>query len=377
MKRLQLTILIGFLGANVLAQNKIEASGNVGIGTTNPQYPLHILKTSGAPAVNIGGGFSGSPRLQIYGLENDPGAWMGLGSDMGGGPYEHSIYFPSTVNGHIGKLSIGNYNGTAYIPRLWVNSNGNVGVGIADPTSKLSVSPIMLSGVNIASILNVGTRDVLSSVAGSYLYPFEFQHSNYQNFDRLQLAPYRRLAGTGWEGTAYRMQFAVDNSYTDGTKAYIEVGASDPNARGGGFISLATQGSDRLVVTSSGFVGIGTASPKELLSVNGNIRSREIKVEDQNWPDYVFKPGYKLPTLTEVKKYIDEHQHLEGLPSAEQVAKDGLSLGEMNRLLAQKVEELTLYLIEKDREVKTQKQEFDKLQQQLIKLEKRMAALEK
>lgn len=70
-------------------------------------------------------------------------------------------------------------------------------------------------------------------------------------------------------------------------------------------------------------------------------------------PDYVFKPTYHLPTLTEIKTYIDQNHHLPEVPSAEQVANDGLKLGEMNTLLLKKVEELTLYLIEKDQQVKS------------------------
>ena len=72
-----------------------------------------------SPAIEVRGGNPGYPRIQTYGLDADAGAWMGLGTDMAGGPYEHSIYFPYG-NANNGRLSIGDYSGTTYNPRLWV-----------------------------------------------------------------------------------------------------------------------------------------------------------------------------------------------------------------------------------------------------------------
>ncbi|SEL95774.1 hypothetical protein [Parapedobacter koreensis] len=103
-------------------------------------------------------------------------------------------------------------------------------------------------------------------------------------------------------------------------------------------------------LTITGNVGIGTSSPAERLSVNGNIRAKEVKVEMANWPDYVFKEGYVLPSLVEVDKYIQSHGHLPGIPTTQEAEANGIELGEINRKLLEKVEELTLHLIEKDRE---------------------------
>ncbi|WP_419698979.1 hypothetical protein [Mucilaginibacter sp. NFX135] len=90
-------------------------------------------------------------------------------------------------------------------------------------------------------------------------------------------------------------------------------------------------------------------------AVNGSMIATSATVQLRNsWPDYVFKKGYQLPSLQEVKAYIDQNQHLPEIPSEQQIAKDGLNLGEMNKLLMKKVEELTLYLIEKDKEKKEQ-----------------------
>jgi len=105
---------------------------------------------------------------------------------------------------------------------------------------------------------------------------------------------------------------------------------------------------------SDGNVGIGTINPKERLSVNGNMRAHEIKVEVANWPDYVFDNEYKLPSLQETGEYIKANKHLPGIPAAVEVKENGISLGAMNSALLKKIEELTLYLIEKEAQLKNQ-----------------------
>jgi hypothetical protein len=108
----------------------------------------------------------------------------------------------------------------------------------------------------------------------------------------------------------------------------------------------------------NGNVGIGTNQPDEKLTVYGKIHAQEVKVDlSVPGPDYVFHPTYKLPTLTEVKAFIDKNQHLAEIPSAAEMAKNGLDLGDMNVKLLKKVEELTLYLIEKDEEINDLKQQ--------------------
>lgn len=101
----------------------------------------------------------------------------------------------------------------------------------------------------------------------------------------------------------------------------------------------------------AGSVGIGTYNPREYkLAVNGKIRAQEIKVEASPWPDYVFTKSYQLPTLQETERHIKEKGHLPGIPSAAEVKANGIDLGEMNAKLLQKTEELTLHLIEENKE---------------------------
>lgn len=112
----------------------------------------------------------------------------------------------------------------------------------------------------------------------------------------------------------------------------------------------------------AGKVGIKTDLPGEYeLAVKGKVRSQEIKVEASNWPDYVFENGYKLPRLQEVNKFISKYKHLPGIPTTEEVEKNGVFLGEMNRLLLEKIEELTLHLIQKDKEISQLKDDVENI----------------
>ena len=117
-------------------------------------------------------------------------------------------------------------------------------------------------------------------------------------------------------------------------------------------------------------LGIGTTAPKEALSVNGKIRAQEVKVETANWPDYVFADGYQLPSLKETAEFIEKNKHLPGVPKATEIEKDGQSLGEMNKILMRKVEELTLHLIEKDKKIEKQDEILNSVLERLKKLEK-------
>jgi hypothetical protein len=116
---------------------------------------------------------------------------------------------------------------------------------------------------------------------------------------------------------------------------------------------------------TNGNVGIGTINPTEMLTVKGNIGAREIKVSTTAGADFVFEPGYKLPELTELEKFVKTNKHLPEIPTAKQMVENGINLGELNVKLLQKVEELTLHLIEKDKQLQNEK-EINKKQQEQI-----------
>lgn len=112
---------------------------------------------------------------------------------------------------------------------------------------------------------------------------------------------------------------------------------------------------------SNGNVGIGTATPTEKLSVKGNIRAKEIKVETANWPDYVFEPEYKKISLDSLEQFISTHKHLPNIQPAKEIIDNGIALGELNKILVEKIEEMTLYLIEQNKQIKSLQEEVNEL----------------
>jgi len=91
-------------------------------------------------------------------------------------------------------------------------------------------------------------------------------------------------------------------------------------------------------------------------SIAGKIKTKEVEVTLTGWPDYVFGKEYKLPTLNEVEQFINENQHLPNVPSAAEVEANGVELGKMNAILIQKVEELTLYILDLQKQINALKQ---------------------
>lgn len=111
-------------------------------------------------------------------------------------------------------------------------------------------------------------------------------------------------------------------------------------------------------VLVKGNVGIGTDLSSNAnsysLAINGKIGAKEVQVENTSttWPDYVFADDYDLKPLSEVENFIRENRHLPDIPSAQEMAKKGQNLGEMNALLLQKIEELMLYVIEQENSIR-------------------------
>uniref|UniRef100_UPI004025B03F hypothetical protein n=2 Tax=Bacteroidales TaxID=171549 RepID=UPI004025B03F len=138
------------------------------------------------------------------------------------------------------------------------------------------------------------------------------------------------------------------------------IGISDPTT------SLDINGTiraDSLLITS-GNVGIGTENPQNKLDVNGTIRAKEILVES-NWADFVFEQNYKLPTLREVEEHIKEKGRLPNVPSEQEVKTNGINVGETNALLLQKIEELTLYVIQQQKAMEQQQKEIEELKSKI------------
>ncbi|WPU95631.1 hypothetical protein SNE25_08880 [Mucilaginibacter sabulilitoris] len=342
-------------------------SGNVQIGLTSPTiinassvlFPSAIPKleiltgTDGAAAYSemitlrhtgIGSGALSRQLGMLFKLSNEGNTQES--NKMGGIMVESS----SAWANHISLSLI-----TAGAKRLTIDETGNVGVGTNDPWAKLTVYA--------SSVLGGSPKDsvLLSSVSG---------RGGASNTFKNNIWLVRNSAGSDWTSTNLHDGIAVDGSFgspqTD-TKTWWE---RNPYKD----IQSWGNAANTYLSINKGNVGVGVIDTKGYkLAVNGGVIATAVTVKlNSDWPDYVFKRDYKLPSLAAVKTYIDQHQHLPEIPSEQEIVKKGLDLGEMNKVLVKKVEELTLYLLEQKEETAKQAQ----LQEARIKhLEERLNQL--
>ncbi len=219
--------------------------------------------------------------------------------------------------------------------------DGNVGIGTATPSEKLQVKGLIK--INKATTEDNNSPGLV--LAGNDDFLYDGQYINHYGF--------------GFHG------------YQDGATSFVEPSNSYISGYFG--IDFFSSGQNRMRISRDGIVSIGTVERPAgyKLAVAGNIISEEVKVKLQNsgWPDYVFEKNYSLPSLKNVEQQINQYGHLKDIPSAKEVADNGIFLGDMNAKLLQKIEELTLYTIQQQKELETQ-QEKNKT------LEARMTALE-
>jgi hypothetical protein len=115
---------------------------------------------------------------------------------------------------------------------------------------------------------------------------------------------------------------------------------------------------DLMSFRGDGRIGIWTTAPATgyALSVNGKIMCEELRVQlSESWPDYVFADNYTLPSLKIVESFIQANRHLPNIPSAKEIEKEGLGVGDMQKRMMEKIEELTLYIIQQQKEIDTLK----------------------
>ena len=156
-------------------------------------------------------------------------------------------------------------------------------------------------------------------------------------------------------------QFFADGSghFLDGTpNVYFRATTDSP-------ILLGTNQIIRMIITNTGNVGIGTTTPAYGLAVNGTIGCKELTVTSTGWADFVFKDNYKLPALDEVEDFIAKNKHLPGIPTEAEVKEKGVNVGNISSKLLQKIEELTLYVIDLKKENDLLKGEFAAIQARL------------
>ncbi|MEM9340184.1 MAG: hypothetical protein AAGA66_15725 [Bacteroidota bacterium] len=265
------------------------SNGNVGIGTTNPSAKLDV---KGGINVGSSGNFSPDPDFFANGNYISFGQG-GISEDFIG--YRNNTFFLKDALG----------GGDVSDPNLVVG--GNVGIGTNSPSAKLDVK----GGINVGSSGNFSPD------------PDYFANDNYISFGQ---------GGVSEDFIGYR-----NNTF------FLK------DALGGGDVS-----DPNLIV--GGNVGIGTDSPTEKLDVNGNIRAANIRASNVNvklgsFPDYVFADNYDLMPLEELEAYIDANKHLPEMPTEAEVLENGADLGQLNTLLVEKIEELTLHLISLKKEI--------------------------
>ncbi len=321
----------GSTGASVLS---ILSNGNVGIGTTTPNKSLHIVKTlaNGAGAFlhlqnNTYSATSGATtgiRLSFYG---DGGSILRSGIIQ--------VVGESANQGHPGRIALGFDNDGTYTERVSILNDGKVGIGTITPTAKLHI--FQTGGTQV--LLESG--DAQSSVDVQL---------------RLKTAIDYRGRGIWMTYASSTGDWFAGVPYTGGGYS-IGYHATQPEYKANSALFIST---DRNV-------GIGITNPQNKLDVAGTIRCTEVKVEALPWADFVFHPTYKLRTLGEVEQFIKANNHLPEIPTESEVKQNGIGLGEMNAKLLQKIEELTLYMIQKDKESKLQAEQL-KQQEESIKL---------
>jgi len=340
---------------------RINNLGNIGIGTTAPRAQLSVVSgtdNNGTffPAGNalvVGANNALTSNTANLEVSSNSDAAADVGSSIGLGGRFLSVGDPRDVgfaiikgakeNGTLGNgsgyLAFGTYGIGGMVEKMRIASSGNIGIGTTSPVTTLDV---MRNGINGAGLASIAAFETDGKTIG----------------DGMSI-----LLGGRNSSNAQKFYSQIQTFITSPT-AGTESASTN-------FVGLVGGTQTTYMTLTGGNVGIGTTDPGSYkLAVNGSIHSKAVIIDLIGWPDYVFKRDYKLMPLAQVKSYIDRNHHLPEMPTDKEVENRGLDVGEMNKLLTKKVEELTLYLIEKD------KREIE--QDELIKkMERRLSALEK
>lgn len=153
----------------------------------------------------------------------------------------------------------------------------------------------------------------------------------------------------GWRG------LKIEGSGTEPHRYDFIAGdlGNDPAHKGGFGIYDDTAGKYRFTISRDGNIGIGTINPQYKLDVRGEAHFCEVRVSTQGFCDYVFDDEYQLMSLDELSEFIKTNKHLPNIPSEAEVMKEGnFDLGEMNKILLEKIEELTLYILQQEERIK-------------------------
>jgi hypothetical protein len=350
---------------------RVSQEGFVGIGTVDPLARLHIdmTNTDNSDAVLIDD--DGDPVVRFRRSGSDRGFLQLLGDDFKMG---------TSINNDLGQLIL-RTNGT---DRVFVNPNGNTGIGINAPAARLHVdgdiiaqdaSPSLLfratdgsttgffqtvgnnlllgSAINTTTPLRfytAGSERAIITSGGLFGYGTSSPQGDFHLDFGSSLNPEPIIAN--FTGGTRRVQFRRQNapfSYMEFAQDIMSIGTYQQD-----HLAFRTDDTERMRIGSTGRVSINTISVpgSYRMAVNGWIICTDITTLPFNeWPDYVFLPSHKLASIEEMEKYILEHKHLPGMPSATDMKKNQTGIGEMQRLQMEKIEELALYIIELKKEI--------------------------
>jgi hypothetical protein len=318
-------LYVGYLsasGSKDAQDGSVLASNRIGIGTTDPTRKLILNSANASTLVDMGLSQGGAEKalFAVAGATND--------------------FFTGTAAGDValrastGKLFLGANNGTIGAA-LTMLQNGSVGIGTSSPAALLHTNgTVRFQGVAIDNTL---TRVLVTDADGNLKY-----------------RDASTLTSSGTSGWAFG----------GNTVATLKNLGTIDNYD----LPVITNNTERMRITAAGDVGIGTNDTKGYkLAVNGEAIANKIVVKQYPWADYVFDNDYDLKPLDEVEKYIRQNRHLPEVPSAKEVEKNGLDLGNTQATLLKKIEELTLYLIEQNKQLKAQQTQIDELKRQIQK----------
>jgi hypothetical protein len=168
-----------------------------------------------------------------------------------------------------------------------------------------------------------------------------------------------RSLSYGINGNTFGRQMRLSrNALSDPAYVCYDMGLDASNDF---FITRRNSFEQALKIDGDGNVGIGTTAPQSKLAVNGTITSTKLKVTQAGWADFVFEPSYRLPSLDSVAQYLQENKHLQNIPSEKDVKEQGIDVTDMQAKLLQKLEEMTLYMIEMNKKLAAQEEEIRQL----------------
>jgi len=345
------------------------SGSNVGIGTATPAQKLEVNGRArvgdGTNAIEIVGGSSGGLTGGHLGTVNS--VPLAFYTGYGG---------PQMVLSTAGNVGIGT---DSPVQRLEVNKPGNAVVAIRQPDAPAPGKYVQMTLSHGPTYYGASDRSwqVVSNGMSNGEADLVLQYWNGSTFSESTRFAATGRIGMGTTTPATRLhvddgdllisdlgtgevaQLILDSNSGAGDLVFLRQGALKFLLRAhvdtsGGTLEFADRSTGshltRLYIAGNGNVGIGIASPSHKLAVNGTIKAKEVIVETTGWADHVFADDYRLAPLEEVEAHIRAKRHLPGIPSAATVAERGISLGEMQAKLLEKIEELTLHVIELKKE---------------------------